>query len=543
MQDLAGRLAALQGWHRLVAALALGAASATALPPLHVLPALIVAYTGLVWLLDGCRNRRQAWATGWWFGYGQFIVGLYWTGNALLTDAERFAWLVPFSVLGLPALLALFPATATLVVHLSRVGGLARVGTLAVAWTVAEWLRGHVLTGFPWNLVGYAWVVSEEVLQVAALVGIYGLSLITVLLAATPATLSIGGPGARFAHWRPSVIAVIVLAAIWIGGSLRLDGATVTEFDDVRLRIVQANIDQHHKWRADLRKAQLGRYLQLSSQVGEQEISHVIWPETATPFFLAKEPGVLALIGGLVEGNGVVLTGAPRTTSEISPDQPQVWNSLHAIDATGALAASYDKQHLVPFGEYVPLRQLLGRLGITKITGGAVDFSAGTGARTLHIGTLPAFAALICYEVIFPAEIVDTDDRPQWLLNVTNDAWFGHSSGPHQHFAMARVRAVEQGLGLVRAANTGISAIVDPYGRVRAHLSLGVEGVLDGGLPRPLATLPLYARWGDWTVLLFAISWFLLLTFTKFGAQKKQPRVYRVVSRVMSSWTAGAKAR
>ena len=521
MRRIADRLAAPGGWRRAVGALALGAVSALALPPLHVLPALIVAFTGLVWLLDGCTSRRGAAALGWCFGYGQFVVGLYWIGNALLTDAERFAWMVPFAVLGLPAILAVFPALATLATHLSRTGGWARPLALAVAWTVAEWLRGQVLSGFPWNLVGYAWTVSDAVLQVTALVGIHGLGFLTVLAAAMPATLAGPAPGGR--RWLPSAAALLGLAAIWFGGTLRLSEAEVGEFEGPRLRVVQANIDQHHKWRDDRRRAQLERYLQLSSSAGADSISHIIWPETSIPFFVANEPGILALIGGLVEGGGAVIAGAPRTTAEPS-DPTRVWNSLHVVGADGTVLATYDKRHLVPFGEYLPLRRLLGRLGVAKITSGSVDFSAGSAPRTVAIDGLPPFAALICYEAIFPDQVIDRGPRPQWLLNITNDAWFGDSSGPYQHFAMARVRAVEQGLALVRSANTGISAIVDPYGRVRARLALGQQGVIDGGLPLPLDPPP-YAKWGDATALALMVITAGLLTLIVRVNREKQPKV------------------
>ena len=525
MHRIAEWLAAPRGWRRAVGALALGATAALALPPFHVLPALIIAFTGLVWLLDGCTSKRGAVGLGWCFGYGQFVVGLYWTGNALLTDAERFSWMVPFAVLGLPAILALFPAAATLATYLSRAGGLVhsltRPVVLAVAWTAAEWLRGHVLSGFPWNLVGYAWTVSDAVLQVTALVGIHGLGFLTVLAAAVPATLA--GQALVHHRWLPSVVALLGLAALWLGGTLRLSEAAVAEFEGVRLRLVQANIDQHHKWRDDRRRAQLERYLQLSSNAGADSVSHIIWPETAIPYFLANEPKIMALIGGLVAPSGAVIAGAPRTTAE-PVDPPRIWNSLHAVGAAGTVLATYDKHHLVPFGEYVPLHRLLARLGVAKVTSGSIDFSAGSGPRTVVIDGLPPFAALICYEAIFPDQIVDRGERPAWLLNITNDAWFGDSSGPYQHFAMARVRAVEQGLALVRTANTGISAIIDPYGRVRARLALGHHGVIDGGLPLPLDPPP-YARWGDGTALALMAITASLLTVVVRVTRRKQPKV------------------
>ena len=497
MKRLVRGVAGLRGWRRALASFGAGAIAAAALPPVGAVPLLAVAFTVLVWLIDGCRRGRAALAVGWWFGFGHFIAGLYWTGTALLTEPEKFAWMVPFAVLGLPAVLALFTALAAYTARLAPAGGV-RVVALAAAWTAAEWLRGHVLTGFPWNLIGYSWAVSDAMLQVTAYVGIYGLSLITVLAAAAPATFAAG-------RWRPSGLAAALLAALWAGGTARLATAEIDEVPGVRLRIVQANIAQHHKWREDLVRAQFNRYLQLSSSPGEAEITHLVWPETATPVALNRDPGALRVIGGLVPPGGLVLTGALRAGLPAETPAP-VWNSLYAINSSGEVAEVYDKFHLVPFGEYVPLRALLGALGMTKITAGRGDFSPGPGPRTLELPGLPPVGPLICYEAIFPGAVTEPARPPAWLLNITNDAWFGVSSGPYQHFAMARVRAVEQGVPMVRAANTGISAIVDAHGRTLAKLGVGETGFLDGALPGAIEGATWYARLGDWPLLAFAAA-------------------------------------
>ena len=495
MIRLARGVAALRGWRRVAASFGSGIVAAAALPPLGVFPLLAVSFTVLVWLIDGCRRGRAAAAVGWWFGFGYFIAGLYWTGVALLSEPEKFAWMVPFAVLGLPAALALFTAMAAYATRLAPAGA-ARVVALAVAWTAAEWLRGHVLTGFPWNLIGYSWTVSDAMLQVTAYVGIYGLSLITVLAAAAPATLAAGS-------WAPSAAAAALIAALWAGGTVRLAGAEEGEVPGVRLRIVQANIAQHHKWREDLMRAQLDRYLQLSSAPGAAQITHIIWPETATPAALNRDRAALRIIGDLAPPGGLVLTGALR----VSPESPaRIWNSLYAVDSSARVSAVYDKFHLVPFGEYVPLRALLGALGVAKITQGRGDFSAGPGPRTLDLPGLPHLAPLICYEAIFPGAVTEPGRRPEWLLNITNDAWFGATSGPYQHFAMARVRAVEEGLPLVRAANTGISAVVDAYGRTLAKLGVGETGVLDSALPKAIPESTFYARAGDWPFLALMVA-------------------------------------
>jgi apolipoprotein N-acyltransferase len=493
MTRLARGVVALRGWRRVAAALTAGAVAAAALPPVGAIPLLAVAFTVLMWLIEGCRRGRTALVVGWCFGLGHFVAGLYWTGTALLTE-PAFAWMIPFAVVGLPAVLAVFTALAVYAAYFAP-GGVTRVVALAAAWTAAEWLRGHVLTGFPWNLVGYSWADSDAMLQTTASVGIYGLSLITVLAAAAPATLA-----AR--RWMPPALAAVLLAALWGAGTARLATAEAGDVPGVRLRIVQANIAQHHKWREDRVRAQFNRYLQLSSAPGVAEITHFVWPETATPAALNRDRETLRIIGGLARPTGLVLTGALRATPE-AETPARVWNSLYVVDWRGEVTAVYDKFHLVPFGEYVPLRALLGALGVAKITAGRGDFSAGPGPRTLELPGLPPLSPLICYEAIFPGAVTEAGRPPAWFLNITNDAWFGRSSGPYQHFAMARVRAVENGIPLVRAANTGISAIVDAHGRTLAKLGVGESGVLDGALPSALEGSTLYARVGDWPLLAF----------------------------------------
>jgi apolipoprotein N-acyltransferase len=221
----------------------------------------------------------------------------------------------------------------------------------------------------------------------------------------------------------------------------------------------------------------------------------VIWAETAVPFLLDGEPELRAQLAGIVPRDGLLITGAPRLGGPGDP--PRLWNSLHGLDETGAIVGTYDKHHLVPFGEYTPLRSVLGWLGLGKLAVGAQGFSAGPGVVTLDLPGLPPFSPLICYEVIFPGRVVAEGARPQWLLNLTNDAWFGNSSGPYQHFAAARIRAVEEGLPLVRVANNGITAVVDPYGRLLGRRHLNQVGILDSALPRPAQGVTLYARVGD----------------------------------------------
>lgn len=495
---LAATLSALAGWRRRALAAALGALAALALPPVHAVPMLWIAFPALIWLADGSRGWRAAFATGWWFGFGHFSAGLYWISYALLTDPARFGWMIPFAVFGLGGLLAFFPALAVAATRLSGARSAGRALVLAAAWTASEWLRSWVLTGFPWNLLGTVWMPADAMLQFAAVAGTYGLTLVTVLAAALPAVLG-DMTTARRAAAAQAAAGLALLAVIWGGGAIRLDGADTRMVEGVRLRLVQANIGQNHKWRDDLRQRNLVEHIHLSRQPGFAAVTHVIWPETAAPYFLTLDAAARQAVAGAAPARGVVITGAPRATP--SGTEPfRVWNSLIAIDAQARVVGAYDKVHLVPFGEYVPFG---GILPFAKITQGGTDFSSGDGRPAMTVPGLPPFSPLICYEAIFPGAVVgDSARRPGWLLNITNDAWFGLSAGPHQHVASARMRAIEEGLPLVRAANTGISLVTDAHGRVVARLGLGERGVLDSPLPRPLDTPPPFARFGVITALL-----------------------------------------
>jgi apolipoprotein N-acyltransferase len=490
-------LAGLYGWRRHLAAFLLGVLAATALPPFYVTSVLIISFTGLVWLNDGSLDGRGAFALGWSFGFGFFLAGLYWIGAALFVDIAQFWWLLPFAVLGIPAGLALFTAAALWASYWAcrrwHIAGTGRILVLAVAWCVAEWLRGHIFTGFPWNLVGYAWSGPSfpgalAMLQTTAVIGIYGLSLLTVLAAALPARL--GDLSGR--RWRAVLWAVLLIGVPAAAGAARLAFGPAMTVPGVNLRLVQPSIPEELKNDPAARAANFRRLLALSASPGADKATAIIWPEAAAPPFLARDAAARRAIATIAPPHGLVIVGTVRSDPPPGPAR-HIWNSLEAIDRTGAIVGSYDKFHLVPFGEYVPLR---GLLPINKITPGTVDFSAGTGPRTLDLPGLPAVGPLICYEAIFPGEVVDPTHRPDWLLNITNDAWYGFTSGPFQHLAIARVRAVEEGLPLVRDGNNGISAVIDPYGRVLARLDLNAVSVLDAPLPRPLPPTP-YSRAKD----------------------------------------------
>jgi apolipoprotein N-acyltransferase len=497
------------GWRRFGIATLAGAVGALAMPPFSLFPALALSLAPAVWLLDGAaagvgRFSRatllSAAFTGWAFGFGYFVAGLWWLGAAFLVEPDQFAWALPLGVLGLPAGLALFHALGFVLARILWSSGAGRVLALAGGLAVSEWLRGTVLTGFPWNAYGMA--LGDHVLlaQSASLWGLNGLSAIALACGASFSTLATGH-GARERLLAPG-LALACLALLAGFGAWRIPAGPSPSVAGVKLRIMQPNIAQDDKFRPENREAIMRHYLTLSDRSvspgnsGMAGVTHLIWPESSFPFLLARDPQALNQIATLLPKGATLVTGAVRAEEPMpGENRRKFYNSLQVVGDDGTLLDSADKLHLVPFGEYLPLSDLLTSLGLRQFVNTPGGFEAGTLHKLLQVPGMPPVAPLICYEAIFPGAVRPPLGRPGVMLNVTNDAWFGLTPGPHQHYAQARLRSVEEGLPLVRAANDGISAVVDPFGRELASLPLGVEGVLDSSLPEALEPPP-FVRWG-----------------------------------------------
>jgi apolipoprotein N-acyltransferase len=532
IRSLAARMQALAGWRRRGAAFAAGSLSVLAMAPFFAWPVLWITLPVLVWLVDGAvakggtgwRPALRAAEVGWWFGFGYFLFGLFWIGEAFLVEAEIFAVLLPVAVTLLPGGLALFFAAATGLASRIWKPGWSRVLALALALSATEWLRGHVLTGFPWNVLGYALTYPLPLMQSAAVLGIYGLTLCAVIIFAVPPVLwaeAADGSAGRTARRSALAIAVLPLILAAVAGQTRLAMAKSEMVPGIKIRIVQPSVPQREKWRPENQARIFQDHLDLSVSNPDGSpghVTHVVWPEAAMPFLPLDSTVARTAIGQMLPPGTFLITGALRAepTPPGSPRPRRVFNSLLVFGDGGSLTAHYDKIYLVPFGEYLPFQAVLEAIGLQQLVRMRGGFDAGVMPRPLlHVPRLPPLGPLICYEAIFPRAIVQGAERPGLLVNVTNDGWFGNTTGPRQHLHQARVRAVEEGLPLIRAANNGISAGVDGYGRILARLDMNVRASVD--MPLPVALVPpLYARVGDWVfVTLWAIGAAVLVARTR----------------------------
>lgn len=537
------RVLALTGWRRRGLAFAAGGASVLAMAPFHFFPVLWLTLPVLAFLIDAepdeitsatpltrwqrVRTHRcfAAAGAGWWFGFGFFFAGLVWVAEAFLVEAQQFAVLIPLVVSGLPALLALFWAAASAAARVPHLSGPARVILLAATLGAAEYARGHVLTGLPWNVLGYALTQPLPLMQSSAYIGIYGLSLVVVLVFTLPMVLwaqARTGPLGRRRRLGALAIATGPIAVMFLLGTWRLGSPPPEAPASAKIRIVQPSVPQREKWRPENQERIFNDHLALSqtNPAGQRDdmvgITHVVWPEAAMPFLPLEYPVALKAIGNILPPGTQVIAGALR--ADYAGEGPQrrrsaIYNSLLVLGEGGGVVTQYDKIHLVPGGEYLPLQRVLEAIGLEQLTRMRGGFASGPRPRPLlAIPGLPPVSPLICYEAIFPAAVVQGATRPGLIVNVTNDGWFGNSTGPRQHYHQARVRAVEEGVPLVRSANNGISAAFDAQGRVLGTLGMNVRGTLDVALTGALAPPP-YARIGDLPflaglcVLLATVAW------------------------------------
>ena len=481
----------------------LGMLSSLSFAPYYLWPIMLVAICGLVWLLDSSIGQKDAAGCGWFFGLAHLASGLYWVSISFQFQANMPTWLGWFAVGGLAAYLALYPALALWIASRFWSQSSARILVFGSSWAAAEWLRGHILTGFPWNMAAQIWADSPVAFQSARFYGAYGLSLVTVTLFASVTLL----PHKSGAPRRVFVVAALATLAGLSDGWWRLAARAEHPQNAFTVHLVQANIRQDLETDPERQREILELYERMTAGTLRQRgPALVVWPETAVEYDVEGDAALRSRLAETIGRDGILVLGA--VGQRYGPDAAWIGsrNSLLVLDGSGTVQAVYDKVKLVPFGEYLPAGSMLSRLGLVSVAGGSARFLAGEGPATLAVSGVPPFSPLICYEIIFPREFVGSSPRPAWLLNISNDAWFGNSSGPHQHLAQARIRAVEEGLPVVRSTPTGISAVIDAYGRLEGQTALGERSVLTANVPPPLPPTP-YAWAGDWLFLAMLSAW------------------------------------
>lgn len=479
--------------------------------PYYTFLAGFLSITGLLIILDFARSNRRRFILGLLFGFMHHVTGLYWISNSLLVEADKFAWLIPFAVSAIPFYLALYTAFICWLTYKLEFKGFAKILFFSSAWVFAEIIRGTAFTGFPWNLAGYIFLGSPEISQAAAYVGVYGLSLLAMMIYSAPymvfcslVEFKLYNRAAKISfsilYLLPVVFATALIAMNGKTQMMKYNG----KFENTKIRIVQPNISQQEKMDKLRLGAQLYDFYTLSvsdSQTDGFVPDLIIWPEAATPFDIKNSPQFRDEVSDIVPYSAHLLLGSIRYVN----DGQSAYNSMEIIDSEGNLLQDkyYDKHHLVPFGEYIPFRKTFPF--VESIAGGHGDFWEGDGPKTINIENSPAFSPNICYEIIFPGEVTDNktefDKRAKFIVNLTNDAWFGESSGPYQHLDISRMRAIEEGVPVIRAANTGVSAVIDVNGTILKKLELNEKGVIDIKLPKAKDAPTYFSNNGNKTIL------------------------------------------
>nr|WP_173861870.1 apolipoprotein N-acyltransferase [Notoacmeibacter marinus] len=521
LEDLAGRIVLLSGWRRHGLALFVGALGSFAQAPYDFPFVCFISFPVLILLLDGVADGggafsariMPAFSIGFWFGFGWFAATLWWVGAAFFVEADLHAWMVPIGVIVLPAILACFYGAAAALARVVWADDLGRVFALAASFGMMEWLRTFLFTGFPWAPVAAAAMPVPLLMQPLPFVGMVGMNVLATFVFGLPVLLA--GP-----RWRRAGLSLLVLLiASQIGfGAWRLiiapdSAGPDNENDRLAVRIVQPAIAQTEKWDDDTRTAIFERHLELTeAPVENGELPQlIVWPETATPWVLTRQPLALLAIARVLQPGQTLLTGSVRAYGEGAATR--YTNAVLGIDDTGTIIGGADKVHLVPLGEYLPLADLLSRFGLTELAVLPGGFEAGARHELIELPGLPAILPLICYETIFPQEAAELEGDAELILNVTNDAWFGDTPGPAQHFRLAQYRAVLAARPMIRAANSGISGVIDARGRVLSGLALGTSAMLDIDVPRSPDLQPMRSR-STIGISLMVVFWILALLLT-----------------------------
>lgn len=527
--------------NKVFASFLLGVFSTLAMPPVALWPILFVTFPLFIWLVDGAlfaqspnndtpskrKKIKHVFLLSWGFGFGYFVVSLYWLGSSFLVEPEKFAWALPFAVTLLPLFLGLFYAIPLAIASLFWTKGTERLVLFSLAIFSGDWLRSHILTGFPWNLIGHSLTGQLELMQSVTLFGLYGLSAIAALIFSTPAILMSPSTSkskvVSLARISPLFFSAIMLIGLYGYGAYRLEQVGPTNYlKDIEVVLIQPNISQRDKVDHKKRPNVLLKTIELTEKLpplDQTEGMHrlIIWPETAIPFALNRAPAILKRLDEMLEPGSTLISGAfhVENNQDIkSSNNYQVYNSLFVVSNLGEIKNIYDKNHLVPFGEYLPFPQLFRKIGLQAIADERGGFKIGPEPKPVHLEKAPPFLPSICYEAIFPLSEKTITTGAKWLLNISNDGWFGNTVGPHQHLHQVRLRSVETGLPMIRSVNGGISAIFDGVGREVEKSSLNKSSVIRVKLPKNIALAKNIIPNVVWSLLIL-LTFFVLISTEK----------------------------
>jgi apolipoprotein N-acyltransferase len=502
MKKVINTITHLSTWLKTLLSLLLGFIASFSMAPYNFWFLLTIGLSFLYLLLHSAKNKKHLFIFSYSFFLGFFILSLWWIGNALLVEGNDYAWGWPLAIIGLPSVLALFPATCiTLITKNKPLNHLQGFVSFIAAVCLAEWLRGNLFTGFPWNLFGYSWANNLYVFQSLSVGGIYFLSLFSVLWFSFLGFILIWETTLR-KKCALSLICIFSFLIIYGYGFIRINNYTPSFHKDTQIRLVQANIPQNEKWESEFFFKNLNKNIALSTfdnnEIEKQKI--IIWPETSITYYHLENKQSQSLIQNMLKDNKILISGM------LNKDNKGFMNSISLISSDLKIENAYHKSHLVPFGEYIPFQSWIPIKPVTEFVG----FKEGKGPEIISYKNIPDYTALVCYEIIFPGKVTKKDKRPQWIINATNDAWYGISPGPYQHLMLAVARAIEEGLPIARAANTGISAVILPTGHLYKKIDLQKSGYIDTPIPKPLPPT-LYSKFANIPYLITLLTLLLYI--------------------------------
>ncbi len=458
----------------------------------------------LLIISDRPNFQKHPYLMMWGFSFGYYVMALHWIVFALHVDWDAFYWVAPFAILGIPIIFSFYHVILTWIFGWAKSYGISKVIRFALIWLLAEFLKNTLFTGFPWASVGYIWSTNPIISQFAAVMGVPGLTFLT-FLGVGAIYLKLMTPTPDYYRRRVIFGIIVFYLGVFVYGVTRLQSVEDVKGTGIWLRLVQPNISQSIKWNPNKAQDNIKTLRDLSK--GKKDVQAIIWPESAWPY-----PASLGernqIIESIVSDNTILISGITRYGGN-----KKIWNSIGVYNNSGIMIDVYDKSHLVPFGEYIPLRKVINQyapfLNVRKLTHGMMDFSFGDDRNILHLPQLPPIKPLVCYEVIFSDEVAESSEGGQWLLNLTNDGWYLNSLGPYQHFEMSRMRAIENGMPIVRVANTGITGVIDAFGQVKGKIDLMTQGSIDVELPGALKSRTLYSEWGHTFLFYLCLIFFL----------------------------------